>query len=91
MSAQTVGAQPAVTNVPRSDEGQTGGRQRSAWLFIAPFGFFYVCFLLGPSLYMFVASFFDTSIVKTGLGNFIGLDNYSALVQSKDFWSSSSP
>ena len=88
MSAQTVGAQPAVTTVPRGDEGQTGGRQRSAWLFIAPFGFFYVCFLLGPSLYMFVASFFDTSIVKNGLGNFIGLENYSALMQSRDFWSS---
>jgi multiple sugar transport system permease protein len=88
MSAHTVGAQPAVTNIPTSDRGQTGGRQRSAWLFIAPFGLFYLAFLLGPSLYMFVASFFDASIVKTGLGNFIGLENYSALVQSRDFWSS---
>jgi multiple sugar transport system permease protein len=37
---------------------------------------------------MFVASFFDTSIVKNGLGSFIGLENYTTLVQSSEFWSS---
>ena len=88
MSAYTVGAQPAAATTPRTDARPPLRGQRTAWLFIAPFAFFYLCFLLGPSLYMFVASFFDTSIVKTGLGNFIGLENYSALVQSRDFWSS---
>ncbi|MEZ0491071.1 carbohydrate ABC transporter permease [Kineococcus sp. TBRC 1896] len=88
MSAHTVGAQPAVPTTPSRDAGAAGGRQRSAWLFIAPFAFFYLCFLFGPALYMFVASFFDASIVKSGLGNFIGLENYASLVQSSAFWSS---
>ncbi|WP_432520827.1 carbohydrate ABC transporter permease [Kineococcus sp. SYSU DK006] len=88
MSAQTVGAQPAVATTPRGGPNPPLRSQRSAWLFIAPFAFFYLCFLLGPSVYMFVASFFDASLVKNGLGNFIGLDNYAALVQSSDFWSS---
>ncbi|MEZ0166146.1 carbohydrate ABC transporter permease [Kineococcus sp. LSe6-4] len=88
MSAHTVGAQPAVPTTPSGDAAPAGGRQRSAWLFIAPFAFFYLCFLLGPALYMFVASFFDASIVKSGLGNFIGLENYAALVRSSAFWSS---
>ena len=88
MSAQTVSAQPAVRPPARPDRALGARQNKQAWLFLAPFGVFYLAFLLGPSIYMFVASFFDTSIVKNGLGSFIGLENYSTLVQSSEFWSS---
>jgi len=86
MSTATA-ATPTVTRNLKGTDSDRLRRSNKAWLFIAPFGFFYLCFLLGPSLYMFVASFFDTSIVKSGLGNFIGLENYTTLLSSSDFWS----
>jgi len=61
---------------------------RSAWLFIAPFGIFYLAFLLGPTIYMFVMSFFNTSTVRTGLGSFAGFANYAEMLTRADFWSS---
>ncbi|GAA0293278.1 carbohydrate ABC transporter permease [Kineococcus aurantiacus] len=88
MSAQTLGAPTVTRTVARGTDSDRLRRSGKAWLFIAPFGLFYLAFLLGPSLYMFVASFFDTSIVKTGLGNFIGLENYTTLLSSSDFWAS---
>ena len=60
----------------------------SAWLFIAPFGIFYLAFLLGPTIYMFVMSFFNTSMVRTGLGTFAGFANYAEMLSRADFWSS---
>lgn len=61
---------------------------RPAWLFVAPFALFYLAFLLGPSIYMFIASFFDTSLVKTGLGTFAGFANYAEMLGNPSFWSS---
>ncbi|MEQ6899186.1 sugar ABC transporter permease [Microbacterium sp. KR10-403] len=61
---------------------------RSAWLFIAPFGIFYLAFLLGPTIYMFIMSFFNTSTVRTGLGSFAGFANYAEMLTRADFWSS---
>ncbi|WP_243063903.1 carbohydrate ABC transporter permease [Humibacter sp. RRB41] len=61
---------------------------RSAWLFIAPFGIFYLAFLLGPTIYMLVMSFFNTSLVHTGLGSFAGFANYAEMLSRPDFWSS---
>ncbi|PWH07277.1 sugar ABC transporter permease [Brachybacterium endophyticum] len=66
-----------------SDRGTGPG----AWLFIAPFGLFYLAFLLGPTVWMFVASFFNTSLVHSGLGSFAGLDNYVEMFSRADFWS----
>lgn len=67
-----------------SDRGTGPG----AWLFLAPFGLFYLAFLLGPTIWMFVASFFNTSLVHRGLGSFAGLDNYVEMFSRADFWSS---
>lgn len=61
---------------------------RSAWLFLAPFGIFYLAFLLGPTIYMLVMSFFNTSMVRTGLGSFAGFANYAEMLSRPDFWSS---
>ena len=61
---------------------------RSACLFLAPFGIFYLAFLLGPTIYMLVMSFFNTSMVRTGLGSFAGFANYAEMLSRPDFWSS---
>jgi multiple sugar transport system permease protein len=66
----------------------TRGQSRSGWLFLAPFGLFYVAFLLGPTVYMIVTSFFNTSTVRTGLGTFAGFANYAEMLGRSDFWSS---
>ncbi|MGN8048896.1 carbohydrate ABC transporter permease [Curtobacterium sp. 22159] len=64
------------------------GQSRSGWLFLAPFGLFYLAFLLGPTVWMIVSSFFNTSTVRTGLGSFAGFANYAEMLGRSDFWSS---
>jgi multiple sugar transport system permease protein len=63
------------------------GDNRSAWLFLAPFGLFYLAFLLGPTVWMIITSFFNTSTVRTGLGSFAGFKNYGEMLSRADFWS----
>ena len=63
------------------------GHARPAILLMAPFLLLYVLFIIGPSLYMFVLSFFDTSLVQSGLGDFAGFQNYAEALGSSDFWS----
>ena len=87
MSAQTLAPGRAAVATSRGHERPASQRQRSAWLFIAPFAVFYLAFLVGPSLYMLVASFFDTSLTKPGLGSFAGLANYREMLTSSVFWS----
>ncbi|WP_334172785.1 carbohydrate ABC transporter permease [Sinomonas sp.] len=62
-------------------------QSRPAWLFLAPFAIVYLVFLIGPTLYMLVASFFNTSLVKSGFGSFAGLGNYAEMLSRPDFWS----
>ena len=61
---------------------------RPALGFLAPFIVLYVLFVIGPALYGLLMSFFDTSLVKPGLGKFAGFDNYVEAFQSSDFWHS---
>jgi multiple sugar transport system permease protein len=63
------------------------GHGRPALMFLAPFLVLYLLFIIGPALYGLVMSFFDTSLVKPGLGEFAGLDNYAEALSSGDFWS----
>jgi len=56
--------------------------------FLAPFLLLYLLFVIGPALYGLLMSFFDTSLVRPGLGSFAGLGNYAEALQSADFWSS---
>ncbi|MHA7985865.1 carbohydrate ABC transporter permease [Rathayibacter sp. CAU 1779] len=76
----------ASTGLTHSPMQRKDGRK--AWLFLAPFGIFYLAFLLGPTIYMIVMSFFNTSMVRTGLGSFAGLANYAEMLSRPDFWSS---
>ncbi|WP_240649295.1 sugar ABC transporter permease [Streptomyces sp. Z26] len=55
---------------------------------LAPFGFFYLVFLIGPLLYLLVAGFFNTSLVKGGLGEWVGLENYRRAMSTEEFWTS---
>jgi len=89
----------ATTYVPRpaeaasADLSRTGRRgrrddTRPGLAFLAPFLILYVLFVIGPALYGLVMSFFDTSLVKSGLGTFAGFSNYAEAFKSSDFWSS---
>jgi multiple sugar transport system permease protein len=60
---------------------------KPAWLFIAPFALFYLAFLIGPTIYMLIVSFFNTSLVSKGLGSFAGVSNYAEMFSRADFWS----
>jgi multiple sugar transport system permease protein len=62
------------------------GGGRAGWAFLAPFGIFYVLFLLGPAVAMLVTSFFNTSTVRPGLGTFAGFGNYAEMFGRADFW-----
>jgi multiple sugar transport system permease protein len=62
------------------------GGGRAGWAFLAPFGVFYLLFLLGPAVAMLVVSFFNTSTVQTGLGTFAGFGNYVEMFGRADFW-----
>jgi multiple sugar transport system permease protein len=56
--------------------------------FLAPFLVLYLLFVIGPALYGLLMSFFNTSLVRPGLGSFAGLGNYADALRSADFWSS---
>jgi multiple sugar transport system permease protein len=69
----------------------TGGRRHSALAgfgFLAPFLLLYVLFLVGPSIYGLVMSFFHTSLVKGGLSDFAGFANYAEAFRTPEFWES---
>jgi len=61
---------------------------RPAWLFLAPFVVVYLLFIIGPTIYGFVMSFFNTSLVHSGLGSSAGFSNYRTLLHSSLFWAS---
>lgn len=85
MSTQTAtGAVPRTAN-PTAQLSTSRRRPRPAWLFLAPFSFMYLLFLVGPTVYMIIASFFNTSLVKGGLGSFAGLSNYVEMLSRPDF------
>ncbi len=67
---------------PRRDD------RKPAIGFLAPFLILYILFVIGPAIYGLIMSFFDTSLVKPGLGKFAGFQNYAEAFTSSDFWSS---
>lgn len=54
------------------------------WILIAPLVLFLICFMLYPTLYSLYMSF--TDYVMRGDPNFIGLDNYRAVLADGVFW-----
>ncbi len=62
------------------------GENRAGWLFSAPFLVLYLLFLIGPVLIGVLISLFNTTTVKSGLGSWVGLSNYTDVLGNKDFW-----
>jgi len=85
MTTQTL-APPDVAT-PRRGNPRRRGSARAAWLFVAPFGIFYLVFLVWPVIYMFITSLFDTSLVRGGFGGFAGFANYREMLTKPEFWS----
>ena len=89
----TTSAEDLATTRPRTQSSlavrgeHQPGHARPAILLMAPFLLLYVLFIIGPSLYMFVMSFFNTSLVQSGLGSFAGFQNYAEALGSSAFWS----
>lgn len=77
-----------TTSSPTAGRSAVRRRTPQAWLFLAPFILFYAAFMIGPTIWMMIASFFNTSTVRSGLGSFAGLDNYLEMFSRDDFWSS---
>jgi multiple sugar transport system permease protein len=79
---------------PRMHAHQARRQQRrqthdgAAFRLMTPFLVFYVLFLIGPTVYGAVMSLFNTSLVRPGLGEFVGLNNYAQAFASSEFWSS---
>ena len=70
----------------RSDSPDASGRAATGML--APFVILYVLFIIGPTVYGLIISFFDTSLVRPGLSSFAGLANYREALTNGAFWSS---
>lgn len=79
-----------VARPTHDDEGgspRTRGMSRAGWLFLAPFGIFYVLFLIWPVIYMLITSFFNTTMIREGFGGFAGFANYHEMLTKPEFWS----
>jgi multiple sugar transport system permease protein len=81
-------AEAASADTSRRRRRRLHDDTRPALGFLAPFIILYVLFVIGPAIYGLVISFFDTSLVKSGLGKFAGFQNYVEAFKSSDFWSS---
>jgi len=81
---------PGIEKVrqPSLDADVRRGDAGPAWLFIAPFGIFFLLFLVWPVIYMVITSFFNTSIVQKGFGSFAGFGNYAEMLGQPLFWQS---
>ncbi|MGW7069220.1 carbohydrate ABC transporter permease [Streptomyces sp. NPDC054855] len=74
----------ATTTAPTSTSSR-GDRWAGPGMLL-PFALFYLVFLVGPLIYTVVAGFFETSLLKSGLGDFAGLSNYTAVLGDTEFW-----
>jgi multiple sugar transport system permease protein len=84
----TTGQPPARGALTARDTDIQPGHGRPALLLMAPFLLLYLLFVIGPSIYMIIMSFFDGSLVQSGLGPFAGLRNYGEALSSPAFWQS---
>lgn len=72
----------------RSADTSHAEARRAGWLFSTPFLILYVLFLIGPVLIGLVISFFNTTTVSSGIGDWVGISNYADVLGSSDFWAS---
>jgi multiple sugar transport system permease protein len=85
MTASTLSVGPgAVARESRRARMRRG--DLSGLGFLSPFLVFYLLFLVVPLIYDIVMSFFNTSLVRPGLGSFAGVGNYRELFGDTSFW-----
>jgi len=79
---------PVATKIAVSPVARKNIRKQwlIAFTLIAPFAVVYLTFLIYPTIRVFMLSFTNADIA--GVGKFIGLQNYSRLLQDPNFWSS---
>ena len=82
----------AVSPAPGSNSGalRTGGRRKwlsDGRLFIAPAIVLLVVMAVGPAVYLFGSSLFDTNLLSPDRATFVGLDNYTDVLTSGQTWS----
>ena len=58
----------------------------SPWLYIVPAAVIVIAFNFIPIVLSFIISFFEWNI--TGIGRFVGFQNYTALLRDAEFWNS---
>ncbi|WP_316744474.1 sugar ABC transporter permease [Streptomyces sp. MK7] len=78
-------ASTAPAAAPPADRPSRSERRAGA-LLTAPFLVIYLLFLIGPLLVGVGLSFFNTTTVKSGLGDWVGLSNYSEVITDPQFW-----
>jgi|SRR5882757_2007055 len=88
MAIQTLPLEAGVPVRATSGSGRRRPDTRAGWGMAAPFLLLYVLFLIAPTAYGIIMSFFNSSLVHNGLGGFAGPDNYTEALKSSDFWSS---
>lgn len=86
MTTDTAAPPRDVTAEPAQRSSARYPHTKPAWAFLAPFSLFFVLFLVLPVVYMVVTSFFNTSVVKPGLGSFAGVGNYQEMLTRPLFW-----
>jgi multiple sugar transport system permease protein len=86
LTTQTIPRATAVPTRPRPARSRPAHEGRQAVGFLVPFILLYVLFVIGPALYGLLMSFFNTSLVRPGLGTWAGLSNYGEMLRSSDFW-----
>jgi multiple sugar transport system permease protein len=77
-----------VTDRPATKGAASRAENWAGWLFATPFLAFYIAFLIGPVLIGLVISLFNTTTVKAGVGDWVGISNYADVLSSGDFWAS---
>jgi len=87
VTTQTIAGRERVRDGARVEQ-RARSDDRTAWGFLAPFLVLYLAFIIGPTIYAFILSLFNGSLVRAGLGSWAGLGNYAEALSSPDFWSS---
>lgn len=96
MTASSTSLSAPVTRLPRRGAGTRSGatpavrsslraRDKSGYLFVAPFAVATGLFLLWPTIYGLWMSFTDQSLTATG-SSFIGIDNYVEAFSDPQVW-----
>jgi multiple sugar transport system permease protein len=87
VTTQTIAGRESVRDGAHVEQRERRD-DRTAWGFLAPFLVLYLAFIIGPTIYAFILSLFNGSLVRAGLGSWAGFGNYAEALSSSDFWSS---